>query len=113
MFGLDKYFTLPTSTMKSDPAWFGFLLTIKGDLFTRAELVKFLESKQIATRNLFGGNLTKQPAFMGVGRIADILPKSDIVMGKTFWIGVHPGITEEMMDYVVDMFVEFINEKTN
>jgi CDP-6-deoxy-D-xylo-4-hexulose-3-dehydrase len=107
-FGLDKYFLLPFPTKKSNPAWFGFILTIKGDKFTRKELLDFLSEKKIATRNLFGGNLTKQPAFVGLGRVADILPKADIVMEKTFWIGVHPGITDEMIDYIVDSFVEFI-----
>lgn len=111
--GLDGYLTLPTATRNSDPAWFGFLLTVKADApFTRDELTRHLESKKIGTRNLFGGNLTRQPAFLGIGIIADQLPKADVVMNSTFWIGIHPAITEEMTEYIADTIEDFINEKT-
>jgi CDP-6-deoxy-D-xylo-4-hexulose-3-dehydrase len=113
--GLDECFILPCPSQKSDPAWFGFILTIKGDApFTRNELVQYLEEKKIGTRNLFGGNLTKQPAFVGIGRIADEmsqLPKADIVMTSTFWIGCHPAITGDMIDYIADTLLEFVNAK--
>lgn len=112
-FGLDKYFTLPSHSSNSNPAWFGFLLTVKADApFTRDELTRYLESKKIGTRNLFGGNLTKQPAFIGIGRISDQLPKADVVMNSTFWIGIHPAITEEMIEYITSTIEEFVNEKT-
>lgn len=111
-YGLDKYFILPEKSAKSEPSWFGFILTIKDTAgFERSELVQFLESRKIGTRNLFGGNLTRQPAFIGKGRISDSLPKADIVMNNTFWIGVHPSITEEMIDYIVDTFLEFVESK--
>ena len=111
--GLDKYFTLPTQLKKSKPAWFGFLLTIRDRCeFTRNDLTQYLESKMIGTRNLFGGNLTKQPAYIGLNwRIADTvsgLPHTDIIMERTFWIGCHPSMTKRMLDYVVDTFVAFV-----
>lgn len=111
--GLDKYFLLPSPTKYSDPAWFGFVVTIKESApFGRTELVKFLDEKKIGTRNLFGGNLTRQPGFLGIGRISDYsLPKADIVMVNTFWVGVHPSITEEMIDYIVGTIGEFIEMK--
>lgn len=110
--GLDMYFTLPTQLKKSKPAWFGFLLTIRDKCeFTRNDLTQYLESKMIGTRNLFGGNLTKQPAYIGLNwRIADTvsgLPHTDIIMERTFWIGCHPSMTKRMLDYIVNTFVEF------
>lgn len=106
--GMDKYFILPTYHTKADPCPFGFVLTVKPDAgFTRKEIVEFLEQHKIGTRNLFGGNLTRQPAFLGKGVIADALPKSDIVMENSFWIGCHPGITEAELSYMVEVFVRF------
>ena len=110
--GLDKYFVLPTQLQKSKPAWFGYVLTIRDSCkFTRNELVKYLEEKKIGSRNLFGGNLTKQPAYNGLNwRISDTvsgLPHTDIIMERTFWIGCHPSMTKRMLDYMVDMIVEF------
>lgn len=113
--GLDKHFILPTQLQKSAPAWFGFLLTIREkERFSRNELVQFLEEKKIGSRNLFGGNLTKQPAYIGLNwRIADTvsgLPHSDIAMERTFWIGCHPLMTKRMLDYVVKSFEDFIGK---
>jgi CDP-6-deoxy-D-xylo-4-hexulose-3-dehydrase len=110
--GMDKYFILPSHHSNSNPSWFGFTLTVKPDApFTRSEIVTFLESKKIGTRNLFAGNITKQPGFIGKGRIDDIIPKADIVMNSTFWIGVHPGITDEMGDYIVHTFQDFLRSR--
>lgn len=113
--GLDKYFILPTQLQRAKPAWFGFVLTIRdGAKFTRNELVQYLEEKKIGSRNLFGGNLTKQPAYIGLNwRIADTvsgLPHSDIIMERTFWIGCHPSLTKKMMDYMMGTFENFIGE---
>lgn len=117
--GLDKYFVLPTQLQKAKPAWFGFILTIRESAeFTRREIVSYLEENKIGSRNLFGGNLTKQPAYIGLNwRISDTvsgMPHTDIVMERTFWIGCHPSMTRSMLDYIVDKFVEFVgkNEKT-
>lgn len=111
--GLDKWFILPTQLQKAKPTWFGFVLTIRENAnFTRNELVQYLEEKKIGSRNLFGGNLTKQPAYIGLNwRIADTvsgLPHSDIVMERTFWIGCHPSMTQKMLDYIVSIFLEFV-----
>lgn len=116
--GLDKYFILPTQLKKAKPAWFGFLLTIRESTnFSRNELVRHLEDKRIGSRNLFGGNLTKQPAYLDKNwRIADTvsgLPHTDIIMERTFWIGCHPNMTKSMLDYIVMMFVEFTASHEN
>lgn len=113
--GLDKYFILPTQLARSKPAWFGFLLTIKSGMkFERTELLQFLEENKIGSRLLFGGNLTKQPAYVGKNwRIGDEesgLPHSDIIMQRTFWIGCHPSLTKQMLDYMVNKFVEFVDK---
>lgn len=113
--GLDKHFTLPMQLKNSKPAWFGFILTIRsGEKFTRNEITQWLEEKKIGTRCLFGGNLTKQPAYIGKNwRIADTesgLPHSDIIAERTFWIGVHPGLTKAMLDYMIVKFVEFVGK---
>ncbi len=113
--GLEKYFILPTQLQRASPAWFGFLLTIReGAKFTRNELVQYLEEKKIGSRNLFGGNLTKQPAYLGVDwRVADTvsgLPHTDIIMERTFWIGCHPSLTKRMLDYMVTSIEEFVGK---
>ncbi|MFJ7250487.1 lipopolysaccharide biosynthesis protein RfbH [Kitasatospora sp. NPDC098652] len=100
---------LPEPTPDSDPSWFGFVLTVEQDApYTRRELVAFLEERRIATRRLFGGNLTRHPAYADVTfRVSGDLSVSDIVTEDTFWIGVYPGITPEMIDYVVGSIREF------
>jgi CDP-6-deoxy-D-xylo-4-hexulose-3-dehydrase len=103
---LDNYFILPEPHKLSDPSWFGFALTCKNGV-DRTKLTQYLESKRIGTRNLFGGNLLKQPAYKDIPhKLVGTARNADIVTEKTFWIGVHPGITSEMRDYVVDTFKE-------
>ena len=114
--GLEPYedvLVLPEPTPESDPSWFGFLLTVReGAPFTRDQLVGHLESKKIATRLLFGGNLTRQPAFEHVDlRVVGDLATSDTVMERAFWIGVYPGLTEPMLDYVLDEFESFFRKR--
>lgn len=113
--GLEEYFILPTQLKKANPAWFGFLLTVREKCkFTRNEITQFLEDSLIGTRNLFAGNLIRQPAYIGKPwRLGDELagvPHSDIVMERTFWIGCHPSMTRKMLDYIVEKFVEFTNK---
>lgn len=100
---------LPEPTPGSDPSWFGFVLTVLPDAgYTRAELCDFLEGRRIATRRLFGGNLTRHPAYAGVGhRVSGSLSNCDVVTEATFWVGVYPGLTNEMADYVTSSIVEF------
>lgn len=101
---------LPQATPQSDPSWFGFLVTVRPDApFSRNELVRYLEENHIATRQLFGGNLTRQPAYQNINyRVVGELTNTDMVMNQTFWIGVYPRLTTEMLDYVIERFGAFI-----
>jgi CDP-6-deoxy-D-xylo-4-hexulose-3-dehydrase len=102
--GLEEFLTLPEIAENSDPSWFGFALTVKtGGPKTRNQIVKELNEAKIATRLLFGGNLLRQPAFIGTPRrVVGNLTNTDIVMNDTFWIGVWPGLTLPMLDYVIE-----------
>ncbi len=108
-----EFLTLPEATPNSDPSWFGFLITVKPDApFSRDALVQHLERNKIATRLLFGGNLTRQPAYQGAKyRVAGELMVTDTVMRQTFWIGVYPKITPKMLAYVIDQFAAFFADK--
>lgn len=101
---------LPSATPGSDPSWFGFVITLAEDApFSRAELVQFLQSRSIGTRLLFAGNLTRHPAYRTEKyRVSGELTNSDIITDRTFWIGVYPGITAEMTDYMVASIREFV-----
>jgi CDP-6-deoxy-D-xylo-4-hexulose-3-dehydrase len=107
-----KYLLLPEATEKSDPSWFGFPIMVKADApFSRAEIVEYLENSKVATRMLFGGNLTKQPAYENVKyRICGKLTNTDLVMNNLFWVGVYPGITREKMKWITDVFDSFMAE---
>jgi len=101
--GLEEYFVLPKVTENSNPSWFGFALTVKpSSPKTRNQIVQELNEKKIGTRLLFGGNLLRQPAFSGTPRrIIGDLENTDRVMNDTFWIGVWPGLTTEMLEYMI------------
>jgi len=107
----ENYFFLPEPTPNSEPSWFGFPILVRGDApFSRENIVKYLEEKKIATRMLFGGNLLKQPAYKEIHcRVVESLTNTDCVMNNLFWIGVYPGLTKEMADYVEQCFKEFIS----
>ena len=109
----EKYFVLPRAEKSSNPSWFGFPLLVKnGAPFSRREIVNYLEKNKIATRMLFGGNLTKQPAYIDMEhRVFDSLENTDLVMNNLFWIGVYPGITSEMIKYIGKKMEEFIRAK--
>lgn len=109
----ESYFILPAATENSDPSWFGFLLTIKDKSIDRTELLKYLSSKGVATRLLFGGNITKQPYFVDYKinyRQIGELSNTDEIMKSTFWVGVYPGLNKEHLDYMVSVFKEFFHE---
>ena len=108
---LDDIFILPEATPHSNPSWFGFPLAVRPDApVTRNQVVQFLESRQIATRLLFGGNLLRQPAYRDVRRrVIGVLPNTDFVMNNVFWIGLYPGITEPMIDYMAETFHQVRN----
>ncbi len=101
---------LPRATEGADPSWFGFPLTVTEDApFKRREIVDFLEGRRIGTRLLFAGNLTRQPAYENCEyRVVGELTNSDIITERTFWVGVYPGITDEMADYVIASIREFV-----
>ncbi|MFE7301714.1 lipopolysaccharide biosynthesis protein RfbH [Streptomyces sp. NPDC057579] len=105
---------LPQATPRSDPSWFGFVITIDPDApFSRAELVDFLEGRKIGTRRLFAGNLTRHPAYIGQPqRVVGELANSDLITEHTFWIGVYPALTDEMLDYVITSIREFVKTHT-
>ena len=110
-----QYFCLPTATEGADPAWFAFIVTINESApFTRDEITRYLSSKLIETRNLFAGNMTKQPAFVGKNwRIADTLEVTDRIMNNTFFLGTYPGLTDEMFVYEDAVLTEFVTNFTN
>ncbi|MEU5940809.1 lipopolysaccharide biosynthesis protein RfbH [Micromonospora sp. NPDC047548] len=101
---------LPSPTPDSDPSWFGFVITVQPDApFTRRGLTDFLESRRVATRRFFGGNLTRHPAYVDrEHRIAHALTNSDLITQNTFWVGVYPALTAQMIDYVVATIREFV-----
>ena len=103
---LDDIFLLPEATAQSNPCWFGFPLAVRENApVTRNDVVRFLESRKIATRLLFGGNLLRQPAYREIQRrVIGDLPNTDFVMNNVFWIGVYPGITEPMIRYMAEAF---------
>lgn len=105
----DRYLLLPKATVHSEPSWFGFPIVVNADApFTRTDIVKYLEGNKISTRMLFGGNLLKQPAYNGIRyRLIGSLENTDMVMNNLFWIGVYPGLTEEMLNYILSKFDDY------
>ena len=103
---LEEFFILPEATPGSDPSWFGFPLAVRpGSPLTRNAVIQHLEQRKIATRLVFAGNLTRQPAYENVRyRVAGTLEKTDFVMNNVFWIGVYPGIHREMLAHVLETF---------
>jgi CDP-4-dehydro-6-deoxyglucose reductase, E1 len=110
----EKYFQLPYSTERSDPCWFGFPLLVKTNApFTREEFVCELSERNIATRMLFGGNLTKQPAYKHTRyRIGENLNNTDLVMDNLFWLGVYPGLTAQHITFMCSSVDEIIQALT-
>jgi CDP-6-deoxy-D-xylo-4-hexulose-3-dehydrase len=101
---------LPRATEHSDPSWFGYPITLDPTHPTnREDLLRFLDSRKIGTRLMFAGNILKQPAYKDIDfRVVGDLKNTDIVMTRTFWIGVYPGLTEPMLDYVCDSIIDFM-----
>jgi CDP-6-deoxy-D-xylo-4-hexulose-3-dehydrase len=99
---LEEFLILPDATANSDPSWFGFLLTLRdGSATPRVDLLRYLDQYRIGTRLLFAGNLTRQPSMAGRQyRVVGDLTNTDKIMHDTFWIGVHPALTEEMLEFV-------------
>lgn len=108
----EKFFFLPKALPKADPCWFSLPLTIRDDApFTRLDITLFLEERMIQTRPLFGGNLPRQPAYARVKyRVIGDLTNSDRVLFNTFFVGVYPGLTDEMIDYIGENISKFCNK---
>ncbi|HLX53995.1 MAG TPA: lipopolysaccharide biosynthesis protein RfbH, partial [Aquella sp.] len=107
--GCKDFLILPEATPNSEPSWFGFPITVKADSgFTRSHLINYLDENKVGTRLLFAGNLTKQPYMIGRNfKTHGKLTNTDIIMNNTFWVGIYPGLTEEMLDYTAQKISEF------
>ena len=103
---LNEYFILPKATPKSDPSWFGFLMAVRDDApFTRNQVISIFNENKIASRLLFGGNLIRQPAYQNSRyRKVGGLENTDFIMNNGFWIGLYPGLTKDMLEYVIECF---------
>lgn len=107
-----KYIILPTVVKGTNPSWFGFPILVREDApFSRSEIVKFLEDHKIATRTLFGGNLLQQPAFERmIYRVGGVLKNTDTVMNNLFMVGLYPGLSTEMLDYMIAKFDNYFQK---
>jgi len=103
---LDDFFILPQATFGSNPSWFGFPLAVRTEApLTRNDVIRYLEEHKIATRLMFGGNLVRQSLYLDVKyRTVGDLENSDFVMNRVFWIGVYPGLSSTMLDYMIETF---------
>lgn len=108
----EEFIILPKATEKSEPSWFGFLISVKEDApFNRNDMVKYLNDKKIGTRLLFAGNIIKQPYMKNYDyKVVGSLENADFIMNNSFWIGVYPGITDDMINYIEESFKIFINK---
>jgi len=111
---LEDQIILPRALEESDPSWFGFAITVRKNAGkSRNEIVKDLNERKIATRLLFGGNLLRQPAFANTPRrVVGDLKNTDRIMNDTFWIGVWPGLSLEMLDYMIESIHSILGRKT-
>ena len=105
----EEFLILPEATPNSDPSWFGFLMTIRPESdIRRVDLINYLDQNKIGTRLLFAGNLTRQPYMLGRNfRISGDLTNTDLVMNNSFWVGVYPGLSEEMLSFIADKIESF------
>jgi degT/dnrJ/eryC1/strS aminotransferase len=109
----DEYLILPYATEKSDPSWFAFPITVKeNDKFAKNQIVAHLEKNKILTRQLFAGNVTRQPAYEDVEyKVVGDLKNTDYIMNNTFFIGVYPGIDDVKMEYILKTFESFFEKE--
>ena len=110
---LQDYFLLPEASEFAEPSWFGFALAVReGAPFTRDQVTRFLDSRKVGTRLMFAGNLLRQPAYAAMEcRMVGELRNTDFVMERVFWMGVFPGLTREMLGYLVGCLGEFVGMK--
>jgi CDP-6-deoxy-D-xylo-4-hexulose-3-dehydrase len=109
-----RYVVLPSAVKAADPSWFGFPILVREQApFSRSDFVNHLEDHKISTRMLFGGNLLKQPAYEGIRyRVSGSIKNTDKIMNNLFWVGIYPGLTIEMLDYVIAMVDKFFERCT-
>ncbi|WP_434630367.1 lipopolysaccharide biosynthesis protein RfbH [Chromobacterium sp. CV08] len=100
----EEFLILPRATERSSPSWFGFPITIRPDSgIARVDVLRYLDEHKVGTRLLFAGNLTRQPYMQGQNyRVHGELANTDLIMSHTFWIGVHPGLSRDMLDYAAE-----------
>jgi CDP-6-deoxy-D-xylo-4-hexulose-3-dehydrase len=104
----EEYLIMPTVKQNCDPSWFGFALTVNSNVSSRLDLINFLDTRKIATRLLFSGNVTKQPYMDGeTYRTAGTLANTELILTNTFWVGVHPGLSIEKLDFIANSIEEF------
>jgi len=101
---------LPEPTENSDPSWFGFLITLKEEAnLGRVDFLRYLDQHKVGTRLLFAGNLIRQPYMKNINyKVSGELKNTDYVMNNSFWIGVYPGLTDKMLDYVIDRIENYL-----
>ena len=106
---------MPRATPKSDPSWFGFPITLADSLpIDREALLRYLDSRKVGTRLMFAGNILRQPGYLDVDvRVVGDLSNTDVIMRRTFWIGVFPGLTSPMLDFAADSIIEFVADPKN
>ena len=113
--GEDKI-SLPTAVENSNPSWFGFLISVKPESdLKRNAVTSYLEDHNIQTRLLFSGNITRHPCFDQIRgtdkyRVVGGLENSDFVVENTFWVGVYPGMTDDMIDYMAQVIIEAVSK---
>ena len=107
----EEFFIMPQATPNSDPSWFGFPLTLRDDTpIRRVDLLAYLDQNKVGTRLLFAGNLTRQPYMIGRNyRMSGELTHTDTVMNKTFWLGVYPGLSQSMLEFVAEKIESFLD----
>jgi CDP-6-deoxy-D-xylo-4-hexulose-3-dehydrase len=108
----EEFLILPAWSERSDPAWFAFPITVRPDApFARRDLTDWLEERQIETRFLFAGNITRQPGYRHIEhRVVGDLPNSDLVMRSAFFVGVYPGLDDARLDYMLEAFTGFFRQ---
>jgi CDP-6-deoxy-D-xylo-4-hexulose-3-dehydrase len=106
----EEFLILPEATPNSDPSWFGFPITLRDNApVSRVDLLTYLDQEKVGTRLLFAGNLTRQPYMVGRNyRVSGELTNTDIVMNNTFWIGVQPALTREMLDHAAGSIARYL-----